>query len=620
MDWNELLTPFNITIIILAVSAVFFMSGKIRADLVALCTMLSLMLLGILDPEEALAGFSDKVVIMMVGLFVVGAGIFRTGLAKVISSRILKLAGKREKLLFLLVMLVTAGIGAFVSNTGTVAVMMPIVISMAASADINPRRYLMPMAFASSMGMFTLISTPPILFVQKEIEEAGPPLEPLGFFTFAPIGFVCLCVGIIVLFFLSRYLKSNKKEEAAQESRGRSLSELVEEYKISTQLYKLLVSAKSPLVGKTLEESKIATAYLVSIVKIQHKAAAGRIIRTPVIEVADSKSLIKAGDILYCRGSSESIDRFVDEMSLTAENMTRREANEYFGDYGLAEVYIIPTSKLINNTVRGSRFREKYNVNVLGVKQKGDYKITEVKDVKLQEGDALLIQGPWEEIAGMAEKQTNFVVIGQPAKEAAKVTLDAKAPLAAGIMLLMIVAMVLKIVPDVVAVLGAAVLMVATGCLRNMEEAYNSINWSSIVLIASMIPMATAFDKTGVTDFIANWLLYGLGDIGPQLLLAVIYLCTSVMTMFLSNSATAMLFIPIAMKAAVGMGVSPYPFLFAVAVSASMCFASPFSTPPNALVMGAGKYVFMDYIKVGLPLQVIMGLVLIFVLPLLFPF
>ncbi len=620
MNWDELLTPFNITLAILALSAVFFMSGKVRADLVALCTMLALMLFGILEPEEALQGFADKVVIMMVGLFIVGAGIFRTGLAKMISGHILKMAGSSENRLFVLVMLVTAIVGAFVSNTGTVAVMMPIVISMAASANINPRRYLMPMAFASSMGMFTLISTPPILFVQKEIERYSPPLEPMGFFTFAPIGFVILTVGVVVLFFMSRLLKTKKKEEASQEGRGRSLSELVEEYKISTQLYKLVVPAKSPLVGKTIEESKIATSYLVSIVKILHKAPTGRIIKNPVVEVAEPSSVIKSGNVLYCRGSQENIDRFVEEMSLSAEKISRREANEYFGDYGLAEVYIIPTSKLINSTVRESRFREKYNVTVLGVKQKGDYKISEVKDVKLQAGDALLIQGPWEQIAGMAEKQTNFVVIGQPAKEAAKVTLDIKAPIAAFIMLLMIAAMVLKVVPDVAAVLGAAVLMIVTGCLRNMEEAYNSINWSSIVLIGSMIPMAAAFEKTGVTAFIADWLLNGLGDIGPQTLLAVIYLATSILTMFMSNSATAMLFIPIAMQAALGMDASPYPFLFAVAVSASICFASPFSTPPNALVMSAGKYTFKDYIRVGLPLQVVMGIVMIFVIPLLFPF
>ena len=197
-----LLTPSAITLGVLALSCILFMSGKIRSDIVALGSLLILLLTGVLTPEEALSGFSSQVVIMMVGLFVVGAGIFRTGLAKMISGKILKVGGKNENFLFLMVMLVTSCIGAFVSNTGTVAVMMPIVMSMASSAGISASRYLMPMAFASSMGLFTLISTPPNLVIQEAITGAG--MEPLGFFSFAPVGAVAVIVGVIVLFFLSR--------------------------------------------------------------------------------------------------------------------------------------------------------------------------------------------------------------------------------------------------------------------------------------------------------------------------------------------------------------------------------------------------------------------------------
>ncbi|WP_291130605.1 SLC13 family permease, partial [Dysgonomonas sp. UBA7698] len=217
-------------------------------------------------------------------------------------------------------------------------------------------------------------------------------------------------------------------------------------------------------------------------------------------------------------------------------------------------------------------------------------------------------------------RQDDLVLVGQPLKEAAKVTLDQNAPIAAGIMILMVLAMVLEILPSVIAIMLAAVLMVVTGCLRNMEEAYNSINWESVVLIGAMLPMATAFQNTGVDTLISGSLVNHLGDMGPYALLAGIYFCTSLLTMFISNTATAVLFTPIALKAAEGMGISPYPFLFAVAVAASMCFASPFSTPPNALVMTAGRYTFMDYMKVGLPLQVIMGIIMILALPLLFPF
>ena len=224
--------------------------------------------------------------------------------------------------------------------------------------------------------------------------------------------------------------------------------------------------------------------------------------------------------------------------------------------------------------------------------------------------------------SSISQEDEDWVVLGQPLAEAAKVTLDYKAPLAAIIMVGMIALMMFDFIPiePVTAVMIAGLLMVLTGCFRNVEAAYKTINWESIVLIAAMMPMSLALEKTGVSEYISNSLVNSLGDFGPTALLAGIYLTTSLMTMFISNTATAVLMAPIAMASAVQVGVSPYPFLFAVTVAASMCFASPFSTPPNALVMPAGQYTFMDYVKVGLPLQIIMGIVMIFVLPLLFSY
>ena len=201
-------------------------------------------------------------------------------------------------------------------------------------------------------------------------------------------------------------------------------------------------------------------------------------------------------------------------------------------------------------------------------------------------------------------------------------TLDYKAPVAAAIMLLMVVMMVFDFIPvaPVTAVMVAAILMVLTGCFRNVEAAYKTINWESVVLIAAMMPMSLALEKTGASAYISDKLVEGLGIYGPYALMAGVYFTTSLMTMFISNTATAVLLAPIALQSAVQMDISPVPLLFAVAVGASMCFASPFSTPPNALVMPAGQYTFMDYIKVGLPLQIIMGIVMVLVLPLIFPF
>lgn len=618
MDLSSLLSPMNITLVILIIASIFFMRGQVRSDLVAVCALLALAIFGILSPSEALAGFSNSVVIMMIGLFVVGAGIFRTGLAKMISSRILQMAGKNENKLFIAVMLVTASIGAFVSNTGTVAVMMPIIVSMAASANIDSRRYLMPLAFASSMGMFTLISTPPNLVINNALIEGG--YEALSFFSFAPIGFTALSLGLIVLFFLSKMLISKKDVSAGKKKQGKSLAELAQEYQLQQQSFRIEVKGTSPLLDKTLAELKVATNYNISISKIVRRNRNSRFRKTYIEEVAGPKSVILEDDVLYCLGEIENIERFASENNLQLEKITKEEPFSGFQESGIAEIFVMPNSRLINRTISEISFREEYNVNVLGIQRQKEYRMQDIKDIKLHSGDALLIQGTWKDLANLDNRQDDLVLVGQPLKEAAKVTLDQKAPIAAIIMALMIIAMVFEIVPSVIAIMIAAVLMVITGCLRNVEEAYSSINWESVVLIGAMLPMATAFQNTGVDTLISGGLVSQLGDLGPYALLAGIYFCTSLLTMFISNTATAVLFAPIALKAAIGMGVSPYPFLFAVAVAASMCFASPFSTPPNALVMTAGRYSFMDYIKVGLPLQIVMGIVMILVLPLLFPF
>ena len=240
----------------------------------------------------------------------------------------------------------------------------------------------------------------------------------------------------------------------------------------------------------------------------------------------------------------------------------------------------------------------------------------------MHSGDILLVQGTWDHIGKLSAERSQLVVLGQPLAEASKVTLTHKAPIAALIMLAMVLAMMFDFIPiaPVTAVLIASLLMVISGALRNIESAYKTINWESIVLIAGMLPMALALEKTGVSALVSNGLVESLGDKSPYVLLAGVYFTTSLMTMFISNTATAVLLAPIALKTAVTLGLQPQAFLFAVAVGASMCFASPFSTPPNALVMSAGRYTFMDYVKVGLPLQIIMGIVMVFVLPLLFPF
>ncbi|WP_370519641.1 SLC13 family permease [Paludibacter sp. 221] len=614
---------------IIVLAAVFFVWGKIRSDIVALCAMVALMLFGILTPEEGLSGFSNSVVIMMACLFIVGGGIFQTGLAKMISTKILAFAGNSELKLFVLVMLVTGGIGAFVSNTGTVALMLPIVISLTMEAKTDARRFLMPMAFASSLGLLTLISTPPNLIINDTLVSAG--YEGLSFFAFLPVGLITLTLGIILLWPLSKLLVSKKNANGDEaKKKDKSLKQLASEYQLADNLYRVKVKGDSPFVNKMLQDLNITRKYNVSVLEIRRINSQRRFHKTVDMKMAGPGSTVRENDILYIFGKFENVETLVDENNLTLIDTHESEGTAAlsvsktggleFGEIGIAEVVLMSTSKIVNKPVRESGFRQLYNVNILGIQRKDEYILQDIKDEKMLSGDVLLVQGKWSDIEKLNQESSEWVVVGQPMEKASKIPLDHKAPVAAVIMLLMVLSMAFNIIPPVVSALIASILMILTGCFRNVESAYKTINWESIFLFAGMFPLAIAMEKTGASALIANGIVNGLGSLGPTIVLAGVYLATSILTMFISNTATAVLFAPIALQAALTLGVSPYPFLFAVTVAASMCFASPFSTPPNALVMSAGRYKFMDYIKVGLPLQIVVGIVMVFILPLLFPF
>ena len=630
----------TITLIILVITVAMFIWGRVRADIVALTALAALLVLGILTPAEALAGFSSPIVIMMIGLFVVGGAIMQTGLAKLTGNKLMALSRGNETITFLLVMLVTSFIGAFVSNTGTVALMMPIIMSIAAGSGMQSSRFLMPLAFAGSLGgMLTLIGTPPNLVIDEVLTEAG--YQPLAFFSFFPVGIIVIAIGIIVLMPLSKIFLS-KSQGSRKKKNAKSLDDLVDEYRLLDNLHRYIVpsnrtsAAKDEngepmnIVGKTLKELSIQKKYGVSIIEIRNeKKSRLGLVQDVNQNMAKSSSTIQEHDILYIIGDEQKMQRFAKDYGLRR----MKDVKIDFYDLGLTEIVVMPTSNFAGLRIGDANLRKRFGINVLGVKRGGgssseagrggnEYITDNLIATKLHVGDMLLVQGEWTNLAHLTADTTNWVVLDQPEKAADKVLLDYKAPVAAAIMLLMIAMMVFDFIPvaPVTAVIIAGLLTVFAGCFRNVEAAYKTINWESIVLIAAMMPMSTALEKTGASALVSQGLVDSLGVMGPTALLAGIYFTTSLMTMFISNTATAVLMAPIALVAAQQVGVSPYSFLFAVTLGASMCFASPFSTPPNALVMKAGGYTFMDYVKVGLPLQIIIGVVMTFVLPLLFPY
>ena len=628
----------TITLIILIITVAMFIWGRVRADIVALSALAALLVLGILTPAEALAGFSSPIVIMMIGLFVVGGAIMQTGLAKLTGNKLMALSRGNETVTFLLVMLVTSFIGAFVSNTGTVALMMPIIMSLAAGSGMQSSRFLMPLAFAGSLGgMLTLIGTPPNLVIDEVLTEAG--FKPLAFFSFFPVGIIVIAIGIIVLMPLSKIFLS-QKQNGKKKKNGKSLDDLVDEYQLLDNLHRYIVPSKRTaaaidengqmrdIVGKTLKDLSIQKKYGVSIIEIRNeKKSRLGLVKDVNQNMAKSSSTIAVHDTLYIMGDEEKIERFARDYDLRK----MKDVKIDFYDLGLTEIVVMPTSNFAGLRIGDANLRKRFGINVLGVKRGGsssdgkvgkEYITDNLIATRLHVGDMLLVQGEWTNLAHLTAETTNWVVLDQPEKTADKVLLDYKAPVAAAIMLLMIAMMVFDFIPvaPVTAVIIAGLLTVFAGCFRNVEAAYKTINWESIVLIAAMMPMSTALEKTGASALVSQGLVDSLGSMGPTALLAGIYFTTSLMTMFISNTATAVLMAPIALVAAQQVGVSPYSFLFAVTLGASMCFASPFSTPPNALVMKAGGYTFMDYVKVGLPLQIIIGVVMTFVLPLLFPY
>ena len=610
----------TITLLTLLFAAAAFVWGKIRADVVALLALVVLAVSGTITTSEALSGFANPIVIMMVGLFVVGGAIFNTGLAKILGAKLVKLGGGSSTRLFLVVVLSTGIIGGFVSNTGTVALMLPIVVSMAAGMDMSASRLLMPIAFASSMGgMLTLIGTPPNLVISEAWQQAGH--QPLGMFSFLPVGLICLGVGTLLLLPLSKLLVKGKAEKGKKkENGGRSLHKIVEEYGLNNDLWRVSVPASSPLSGLTLGSLALRNNYHLDAMEIRMGDNNRHLIKNVRQEAPSASSVIDAGDVIFLRGEKEDVEKFVDKYGLVIDtDIENTRRNLQFYDIGLAEILPMPGSTALKESVSKLDFRKRYNVNILCIRRNGHYITENLAKVTIRRDDVLLVQGSWANLNALGNTG-DWVVMGQPLKEASKVTIDYKAPLAAIIMLAMIVMLVANVVPAVFTVIMAALAMVLTGCFRNVSEAYKTINWESVVLIAAMMPMSFALEKTGVSTMASDALVNIFGSLGPIWLLAGIYLTTSIMTLFISNTATAVLLAPIAVNSAVNYGVSPLPFLFAVTLGASLCFASPFSTPPNALVMPAGQYTFSDYLKVGLPLQIAMAVVMVIVLPYLFPF
>jgi di/tricarboxylate transporter len=611
------------TFIIIVVTTALFIQGKFRSDLIALTALLVMSITGILTVDETLSGFSNPIVIMIAGLYVVSAGIFNSGLAERLGGYFLSLGGGSERRLFVIVMLTAGLFSGFLSGTGSVAVLLPLVTSMALKQKTSPSIFLLPLAYASSLGgVLLLISTAPNMIVNDVLRTKR--LDTFDVFDFTPIGLIVLATGLIFMLTAGRRLLPNQTVTANNSGKEISASELAGMYKVYDRLFYLTIPADSDIVGERLSDLILPVKYEITVIEITRKAKEKQIPLRQKSQTFSAKAdeILHPDDIILVFGEDESVNRLVQDYELELKRFNAEAIRKHFLDskFGLTEILIVPHSDYENQTLREVHFREKYQCNVLAINRKGEYIQADVGTEQLLSGDALLIHGEWENINRIAADLQDVIVIGSESEDKEYSKPSAKAPIAAGIMVLMLVLLAIDIIPPVLSILAAAFLMIATGCVRSIEEAYQQINWESVFLLAAMVPLALALEKTGGAMLISDSINDALGGLGPYGILAGFYILTMILAQFISNAATAFLIAPIAFLSAITLHLSPDPFLLCVAVAASMAFSTPVASPTNALVMTAGEYRYKDFALIGILLQILIGIIMIFAIPLFFPF
>lgn len=598
---------------LLAVAVLLFATGKVRMDAVALLVIVAFVLSGTLSLSEAFSGFSDPNVILIAALFIIGDGLVRTGVATSMGSWLVKVAGNSEIKMLVFLMLTVAGLGAFMSSTGVVAIFIPVVLSVCMRMNTSPSRLMMPLSFAGLIsGMMTLVATPPNLVINSELLREG--LDGFSFFSVTPIGLVVLALGIGYMLLMRFMLPGN--EDALKTDKRRTFRDLIKEYRLNGRARRLAIRPGSPLIGQRLDDLKLREKYGANVIGVER----WRRFRRVIVNV-NGVSEFHARDVLLIDMSSADVDlrQFCSEQLL--EPMVLR--GEYFSDQaldvGMAEVSLIPDSELVGKTVREMEFRSRFGLNVVGMKRDGKAVEGSVVDVAIELGDILLVVGNWKQIALLSQRGRDVVVHNMPIEVNDASPAHSQAPHAIFCLVLMVALMLTDEIPNPIAAIIACLLMGKFRCI-NAESAYKAIHWPSIILIVGMMPFAHALQKTGGVDLVVKGLMEVGGGQGPYLMLVCLFVMCATIGLFISNTATAVLMAPIALAAAKSMGVSPYPFAMMVAMAASAAFMTPVSSPVNTLVLGPGKYTFSDFVKIGVPFTVLVMAVCVVLIPVLFPF
>lgn len=597
---------------LLLISVVLFILNKPRMDVVALLVILALPLSGILTLEETLAGFSDPNVLLIAALFVIGQGLVSTGIAFQLGDWIIRRAGNSEPRLLVLLMLTVAGLGAVMSSTGVVAIFIPIALSIANRLGSSPARLLMPMSVAGlTSGMLTLVATAPNMVVHSELVRSGQP--GFGFFSITPIGLAVLALAIGYMLLTRRWLE---RKSAGNPTRPRqTMASLAARYRLTDRERRLRVLPDSPLANQPLNALALRSEYGINVIALEREQR----LRTLLL-VATGNNMVLAGDILLVDLASPAIALVgvYQQLGLEPEPLSGSYYNRHAHQLGLAEVALPPESALLGKTIQELGFRSQHQLNVVGLRRQGQALEGLLVDERLKPIDTLLVAGNWKAINRLQGLSRDVLLLSVPAEVDEIAPTKRKAPYALLSLGVMIALMVSGVVPNLMAALIGCLLMGTFRCI-DMDSAWRSIHWPSLLLIVGMLPFALALQKTGGIDLAVNGLLQLLGEAGPRGLIAALFALTAIIGLFISNTATAVLMAPVAIATAQALGVSPMPFAITVAVAASAAFMTPVSSPVNTLVLAPGGYRFIDFVRIGVPLTLLVMLASTLLIPWLFP-
>lgn len=577
---------------ILMGALILFVSDRISADLVAMLMLAALLLFKFITPEEAVSGFSNSATITIGAMFILSAGLVHTGVVDYLGVIASKRVSKTNIGLMLFIIVIAGGASAFINNTAVVAVFLPVIIKISRKRGISPSKFLIPLSYAAILGgSMTLIGSSTNILVSSIAKDNG--LAEFKMFEFTNVGIVLFAVGGLYLISFAFRLLPDRA----------GTGDLTKNYRMRRYLTEVTVSENSGMIGKSLTEKKIAETYDINVLEIIRgdEKIWRQLGSTPIL----------SEDILLVRGSAQNIIKFSEREKLQTLGEAELGDEDLQGeDVILADAIIAPNSKLIGYTVKEINFRQRYGAFVLAVQSHGRTIRDKIGRIPLHFGDSLLIQGSSNALRNL-QNNRDFLVMEELKLERFRTD---RAIVALGIIALVVLSAALEIFPIMVAAILGAVAMVITGCI-NIKEAYANIDWMVIFLLAGMIPMGIALEKSGLAALAAGGLLDLLGESSPVFILSTLYIGTVLLSSILSNNATAIVIAPIAISMAAALGVNPKPFLMAIMFGASTSLITPIGYQTNTLVYGPGRYKFFDYFKVGLPLNLIAWVLITLLVP-----